>query len=377
MSSIETATDSSATGDASDKPTAADDTGAAAKSSAKPSGSPLNGLAVLLSVLALAIAGWSGWQLLALQELPGRLSGDAGRIADNSARLGRLMSEVGQQQQALEDLAESLENSLAVIPDLALRVDQTEQQLANMPGVSSRSRTDWLKTEALYYLQIANAQATLTGDAAVAASALKLADEKLRDSGDPAMTPVRARLAEDLAALKAIPEIDRTGISFRLQSLASQADDWPFRNDAPDRFSPDVDTGMSVEAGPWERFIATLKAVLGSIVSVKQSDGPRVTLIGAAEQTLIIESIKAELQVARLALVSANTELYQQSVQQVVDAVDTYFEPRAAMIVAARDTLTELQSVQLPSALPDISGSLALLLSINNASNPPAEQDES
>ena len=52
------------------------------QAAAKSSGSALPGLAMFASVLALAVSGWVGWQLLALQDVPSRISGDAGKIQD-------------------------------------------------------------------------------------------------------------------------------------------------------------------------------------------------------------------------------------------------------------------------------------------------------
>lgn len=358
---------------------AAGDTDRQTKPAPKTSGSFMALLSFVLSALALAVAAWTGLQVVAFKDIPDRVNGDAGRIEINSARLGKLVTEVDQQRQALADLSDSLESGLAAVPELSVRVDQAEQQLANVPGISERSRNDWLITEALYYLRIANAQATLTGDAAVAASALQLADDKLREAADPAMTAVRAKLAQDMAALKAIPAIDRTGISFQLQSLAAQADVWPFRSDTPDNYSPEIEVSVSdaAEENAWDRFVATVKAVLESIISIKETEGSRITILDTADQALIVESIKAELQVARLALISSNTKLFQQSLEQVANSVEIYFDTDAAVIVAARDTLAQLRGTELPEALPDISGSLSLMLSVSSERSQSAAQDES
>ena len=172
-------------------------------SAAQSSRSFLPGLALLISVLAIAAAGWTAWQLVEFQDIPSRVSGDAGKIQDLSRRLDGLAQQSGRQQQLIADLESSLESGLGIIPELSLRLTQSEEQLANIPGINARSRANWLVTEALYYLKIANAQATLAGNATVAASALQLADDKLRDAGDPSLTAVRAQLSTELAALKA------------------------------------------------------------------------------------------------------------------------------------------------------------------------------
>jgi len=325
-------------------------------------------LALLLSVLAIAAAGWTALQLVALQDIPSRVSGDAGKIQDLSRRLDGLAQQSGRQQQLIADLESSLESGLGIIPELSLRLTQSEQQLANIPGINARSRANWLVTEALYYLQIANAQATLAGNATVAASALQLADDKLRDAGDPSLTAVRAQLSTELAALKAVPIIDRTGISFRLQSLAAQAGSWSFRSTAPDNFSPDIqvaDDGAEA-TDYWARFVATVKAVFASIVSIKETDAPRVAQLGSAEEALIVEAVKAELQVARLALIGGNAELFMQSLEHVNEQIDEYFDTDSTAVAAARVTVAELRALELPGPLPDISGSLALMRSLTD-----------
>ena len=336
---------------------------------AQSSGSALPGLAMFAAVLALAASGWVGWQLLALQDVPSRISGDAGKIQDLSRRLDTMAEQSNKQQQLISDLGTSLESGLGVIPELSLRLTQNENQLASIPGVNTRGRSDWFKTEAFYYLKIANAQASLTGNAQVAAIALQLADENMRDAGDPSLTPIRAQLSQELTALKALPVIDRTGISLILQAIAAQAGSWSFSNAAPDNFSPDIAgaTAATEATDYWSRFKATIKAVFASIVSVKETDASRAAQLSTAEETLIVEAVKAELQLARLALIGRNDELFRNSLARINEQINEYFDLDSAAVSSALETVAELQALELPGPLPDISGSLTLMRALNDS----------
>ncbi len=316
--------------------------------------------AVLIALVAIGIAVWGNWQLLSLQTLPARISGDEGRLTELTRRLDMLSEDADKQQQLTKELQASLEQGFSELVAFSPRLERLEAVVASIPGIDPNSRSNWLKTEAVYYLRIANAQALLAGDAQVAASALQLADDKLRAAGDPAMNRVRAKLSEEIAALKAIPEIDRTGISFRLQSLATLVDSWPFRSAAPADFSSELEVPAE-GLGPWDRFVATIKAVLSSIVSIKETQGPPLTQLGAAERALVVESTKAELQVARLSFVSGNTELFNQSLARTVSQMKLYFDTESASVAAALLTLADIQAIEMPGAMPDISGSLSLM----------------
>jgi uroporphyrin-3 C-methyltransferase len=321
-------------------------------------------IALAVAVVALGVSLWALAQLMSLQALPAMLAGEENALRDLNRRVVLLEDDELAQRNSIEELRKSLQDRLAELEGLPATVERLEEQVASVPGISDRSRSEWLKTEALYYLRLGNAQALLRGDAQVAASALELADDKLRESGDPSVVGVRARLAEEIASLRAIPEIDRAGISFRLQSLAAQVNDWPLKSAAPDKFAPEQEE-PEAGLGPWDRFVATLKSVFSSIVSVKETDERPVAQLGAAQRALVVESIRAELQVARLAFATGNAELFGSSLERSVAQIQLYFDTDSAPVSAALDTLGEIQGTEMAVAMPDISGSLALLLSLN------------
>lgn len=321
-------------------------------------------LALLALVVACAAAGigaWSSMRLTSLENLPARVSGDEDLLLELSRRVDILSEDSLQHREDLLALRTRMADSLAGLEELPEAVDRLEQKVAALPGITQPSRSQWLRTEATYYLRIANAQALLGGDAEVIAGALKLADEKLRETGDPTVTPVRAALSEEIAALEAMPRVDRAGVSFRLQALSTMTDSWPLRAVAPDNFTPEAVT-VDPQLGYWERFIATLKTVFSSIISVKETDAPPLAQLGVAEQALIVESVKAELQVARLAFATGNQDLFAGSLARTGAQVELYFDTSSAAVTSAMATLDELQAMEMPGALPDISRSLALML---------------
>lgn len=320
------------------------------------------GLSALIAALfALGVAVWTGYRQLQLEEIRGQVGADTGKLAAVEQQVGQLAESLSQQEKRIAESEAAIKESVSSLGDLPARLEQVEQTLAAVPGINPRSRNEWLIAEAMYFMRIANAQASLAGNAEVAASALQLADEKLRDSGDPAFDPVRAKLSDEIAALEALPAVDRAGIAFRLQSLAAQANEWPFRELAPDSFSSGTEQ-PAAELGPWDRLVATLMSVVDGIISIKESDTPTVAQLGSAERALVLESIKAELQVARLAFIGGNSELYVQSLERVAQQIETYLDTDAAVIVAATKALAELRAVEMPGELPDISGSMGLLL---------------
>jgi uroporphyrin-3 C-methyltransferase len=322
--------------------------------------------AIVLALAAIAASGYALWQLRALESLPARVQADGSRNVrqynDLEKRLEQLSVSSEAHAATLADLQSALSQEVAAIADMSLQLGQLEQNVTGLTGTDTSRRNRFLRAEAIYYLRIANARVLLARDVRTGVSALQLADDKLRETGDPAVAPVRAKLSEEITALRAVPEVDTPGISFRLQSLAAQVGDWAPANPLPDSFVQELPQLDSGDESPWSRFKNAVSEVFDNIVSVRRSDAPPEIQLGVAEQSLVVESIRAELQLARLTLVSGDTELYGQSLQRAASQIPMYFDTADSAVAAAQATLEELLSIEPPQQLPDISGSLVLLL---------------
>lgn len=351
----------------------ADDSAAVAADSQPAAARPINALtwlALLLAVAALAVAVFAALQLGSLQNAFVQSSqGSGDRIerlgGELNARVDELVRQTAEQRETVADLEVVMEQTAGSVTNLPQRLDQLEAQVASVPGIDPRSRREFLQSEALYYMRIANAQATLAGETEIAANALQLADDKLREAGNPALVDVRRQLGADIATLRAVPEVDRTGVSFRLQALAAEVYNWPFRYGVPARFGNEQAPAAGAdELDPWERLQALVKGVAASIVSVREVDTAPEAQLAAVEQAIIVETVRAELQLARLALVDNNVGLYQQALARVAEQSGRYFDTEASAVGAALEQLAELAELELPGPPPDASGALQLMLDL-------------
>ena len=104
-----------------------------------------------------------------------------------------------------------------------------EASQAALQGISTGARNAWLVAEAEYYMQLANAQLQLAGNAYLATIALSMADERLVQLADPALTDVRRAVADELAALEGLDKPDIEGVTLTLASLARVIESLPIR----------------------------------------------------------------------------------------------------------------------------------------------------
>ncbi len=164
-------------------------------------------LALLVALAALGGAGWLGWHQYredrARESLESRVAVLRVRLEATAARLDRAEAAHEARERDLERAFSSLRTRLG------------------------RDRGGWIVAEAGYLLSIANQRAQLSGDAATALAALEEADRRLAALADPAFRPVRARIAQEITALKAAPRVDLTGIEARIAALIAQVDTLP------------------------------------------------------------------------------------------------------------------------------------------------------
>ncbi len=287
-----------------------------------------------------------------------RRGGDLDRVLTSVEELIRTDRKVDEDLIKLTARVEGDLTSLESLPD---RVARLEATMEKVPGISQKSRVAWLRSEAEYFLRIANAQINLAGNVDVSLRALELADVQLRELADPALTPVREAISNERAALLAVPRPDAEGIVLALGSIARSLDSLPFAKTAPGSYRTTAEETAADESG-WQRAWRVIIDALKSIISVKRDDQDFVPLLTAAEEAMLIRSLDVDLQIARLAVIRSQGEVYRSSIDSVRERLRTYFEVDATDVAAILKTLDELAPAELPDELPDISGSLTLLL---------------
>ena len=180
-----------------------------------------SGLGFVALVIALAAVAGSAyvWMEQQSQQILEARVAELGRDIDRRAGdLDRVLTSVEELIRADREVDEDLikltarvEGDLALVESLPDRVARLEATMERVPGISQKSRTAWMRSEAEYFLRIANAQLNLAGNVDVSLRALELADVQLRELADPALTPVREAISNERAALLAVPRPDAEG----------------------------------------------------------------------------------------------------------------------------------------------------------------------
>jgi uroporphyrin-3 C-methyltransferase len=330
-------------------------------------------VALLALGIAVAVAGyvWTtqrsgvGPQVAELQKAA---SVRTSEFAALQARVDEFSAGRRRLDEDMDRLAERLSQETEALGTLPARIDTIQETVERFAGAGDKVRAAWLLAEAEHYMRIANAQLGLAGEINVAQTSLGLADDTLRELNDPRLTPVRKVLARELNELKAVPRPDTEGIVLTLGSLADSLEDLPLKNSMPDTFRETPEQPAEALTG-FDRAVATVRAALASLVSIRRTDDPISPLLSDAQKTVLIRSLDLELQLARLAIMRGDAGMFRRSIDAATERVADQFDPMSAEVQSALGSLKELASVRLPEELPDISGSLTLLLSLTNAGN--------
>jgi len=284
-------------------------------------------------------------------------------------RLTELEAVAAQKESNLEELSQRWERQLqqgmgelqAEAAEQVQSVQGFEQQLTTLrtelARFSAHDRDSWLLAEAEYLLRLANQRLIMAGDTVAAQALLASADAVLRELDDVSLHAVRAAVASDLAAVRAVPEVDVEGIYLRLSALAEQAGnlvifEFPDREDQP-RGAAAEDWQARLQQGYAEALVK-----LSDYVIIRRRDVPMQALMDPQWEGLVRQNLRMLMEQAQVALLSANQTLYVSSLERAQHWVAQFFESDAAAARAMEREIKQLADLQVQVTLPDISRSL-------------------
>jgi uncharacterized protein HemX len=161
--------------------------------------SPVAWLALFLSLVTLAAVGYmivedrrtrtaeeSSSQ--SLERLAGRIDESRESLSSLDESLEDLVSSDEAMASRIADLQREFERRAELLDSLPGRMSNLENSVAALQGASAGARDTWLLAEAEYYLQLATAQLQLGNNPPLAMLALGMADERVVQMANPALT---------------------------------------------------------------------------------------------------------------------------------------------------------------------------------------------
>jgi uroporphyrin-3 C-methyltransferase len=344
--------------------------------------------------VVLLVAGAAAYRQ-GLQSLEGLQRADQ-RIAETAERQQQLQAEIDAVRSALDAQRRELDAQAVAVAAQQREAQAQQQVLARQQlGVETererlrqkaadltesvaavhrrlgRDATGWMAAEADYLMQVAAQRLTVFRDPAAAAEALRLADRRLLETGDPGWSSVRELLAEEIAALSALRPPDVAALAAELWLLGEQAAALrtPVAGRAASSGTALADEG---DDSAWRRVLRDGWEGFRSLVVIRRHDQPVAALLPPEQSVYLTHHLRLEIEAARLALLRADPALYRASLANAASLLATWFDPADPAVASLAQSLGRLGSVDVRPALPDITPALRALRA-REQRNPAAE----
>lgn len=316
-------------------------------------------LAALWIVLIAALA--TGFWLDLRQRVSATQEEVARRLRDAEAesRNARVAAREAQ------EVAREMRTKLAAL-DQRLTESQSHQlALEALYQELSRSRDEWQLAEIEQVLAIAQQQLQLSGNVRAALLALQLAEGRLARADRPQFLPVRRALARDIERLRAVPALDLSGLSLKLDTLVAAVDTLPLAFDerTPKLVEEPAAAGTAEKGaarvdGFFTRLGGEVWRELRQLIVVRKVESPEPPLLPPTQAYFVRENLKLRLLNARVAMLTRDEAGYREDLRVAQTWIRQYFDTRSKPAQGVLAQLRQISTASISFEPPSIAESL-------------------
>lgn len=314
---------------------------------------------LIIALLAAAVI-WLAWTQHRVQQTTLEKTASApipSSAANAEASTAHTLSEFNQRLHALEQLQntaqEEKQNASADLQELLQKLRQGREDIALFDIEQS--------------LALATQQLHLAGNIPLALVALNTADRQLAELDDARFLPLRKALAADIARLDALPRLDVSGISLRLEQLLRDVDQWPLAAHARPPQTSAQPVADKTTPGSWENLRTHFLRTMHELVRIQRIDGSAPLLVAPEQGVHLREQLKLRLLNARLALLARENEVFKADVAALDTALRQFFSPDDSAVRAAIAYCQQLLQQEISSERPELNNSLDALSRLRHA----------
>ena len=326
--------------------------------------SPLGGfLGIFLSLIAIGVASYGAYTSFELKRVLDNKETEPGQIEQHPATM-QALTDIQYSLEAIEikdNLAQESINSIKEQQQNSFIEIKTEldKVLGGFKQSLGSSSEDWLLAEAEYLIRLANQRIKMEQDTIGALALLSSADEIIQDAKGVIAYDLRKRLAEDMAKLSAMGDLDTDGIFVKIGAQINQVNHLEQKNL---QFVPlKIEKSLEEAQDTMGRVMSILSNVGSRIASLVdyRNDGTVVTpILPPKEDYYLRQNLVMKMQHAQLALLRRNQSIFDSSLNDSLVWIDQYFDAEHGVTLAMTETLQYLRTVRIEKDVPDISSSL-------------------
>ncbi len=280
------------------------------------------------------------------------------------------------------DLADDVKQLTATVTQLQQQVNEQDEQLKTVKSANGTLRHRllakenpgrWQIAEALYFTRLANDSLQFQHDVPTAKQLLNMADKRLLDSGESDVAPLRQELAEKIAQLNALPQVDIVGVYSKLTALAdSIAQLTPLPEikalqKATSQYATAEKSAVQSEKISWRQALRDSMKKVWQLIIIQRRDTPIETLLTNQQYQQLNHSLLLLVRQAQWALLYRQPDIYHSSLQQVATLLKHYYGGNSQQIKPLLATITELNAVKVAVTAPSLAQVIdALSATISN-----------
>jgi uncharacterized protein HemX len=225
------------------------------------------------------------------------------------------------------------------------------QALESLYQEFSRDRDQAILADIEQSLLAASQQLQLNGSFKSAIIALEGADQRLLRLDKPQFAKLRQAISNDLGKLRATPVVDYSGMSFRLSTLAGNADLWPLSSAFTHTPSKPA-ASQSLGKG--------LLDELKNVIQIRRVEYNEPALLTPSQDYFLRQNLKLRLLSARLSLLSRDIAGYQTDLRAAQTMLTRYFNTQDTAVANAQTELAKLNAINIVPPSPQIESLTAI-----------------
>lgn len=324
-------------------------------------------IAVVIALIGIVCVGFLQLQNRQKQEM---MQADIARLGSEQHRQFQQLGEVRQVSEPLQQQIHTLQQQNS---RHQRKIDLLSRRVQESQG---DGRTQWQLAEAEFLLRLANQRLLMSRDVYGAKRLLQEADGQIHEIDDYGLYSVRQALAEDIAALNAVPDYDQESIYLKMQAMISQIPELPLLNKGlldkeseTSALSVANDQPISEhvqELAGWYNLLHRAaqriwNSVTGLFRFTADRSEPVEPLLTPQQDSLIRQNLQLMLEQAQLALLTGHGTIYKNSLEQSVQWLQRYFSLGGQAPKALIKNIKQLSVVPVEPGLPDINRALNIL----------------